>query len=47
MPSPETDKVIINFSVHVHIPPAVTLNETPEEFHIPLDYVRRFKSNLL
>jgi hypothetical protein len=21
--------------VHVHIPPRVTLNETPEEFHIP------------
>jgi hypothetical protein len=34
-------------TVHVHRPPAVTLNETPEEFHISLDYAKRLKSNLL
>jgi hypothetical protein len=26
--------VLSNINVHVHRPPAVTLNETPEEFHI-------------
>jgi hypothetical protein len=41
-------KVINDFiNVRIHRPPAVTLNETLEEFHIFLDYVRRFKSNLL
>ncbi len=34
-------------NVHVHKPPAVTLNETPEEFHISTGLVRRFKLNLL
>ena len=34
-------------SVHVHRPPAVTLNETARNPIFPAGYVRRFKSNLL
>ena len=26
--------IVISLKVHVHRPPAVTLNKTPEEFHI-------------
>jgi hypothetical protein len=36
---------IIN--LHVHRPPAVTLNETPEEFHISTGLCQKIKSNLL
>jgi hypothetical protein len=30
----KVDNIMSSTNVHVHRPPAVTLNETPEEFHI-------------